>query len=70
MAKFPRWGWSAFSGLISVALGVMLLVQWPLVSVWFLGFAIGVDLIFEGAGVTAFATAIHSLPPGMTFRTA
>jgi len=70
MAKFPRWGWSAFSGLISVALGVMLLVQWPVVSVWFLGFAIGVDLIFEGAGVTAFATAIHSLPPGMTFRTA
>ena len=27
--RFPRWGWAAASGIISVALGIMLLVQFP-----------------------------------------
>ena len=58
----PRWGWSVFSGLISAALGIMLLVQMPFSSVWFIGFALGVDMIFDGTSLIAFATAIHSLP--------
>jgi uncharacterized membrane protein HdeD (DUF308 family) len=48
----------------------MLLTQWPVASVWFLGFAIGVDLIFDGVAITAFASAIHSLPGQTAFRTA
>jgi uncharacterized membrane protein HdeD (DUF308 family) len=60
--KLPRWGWSVFSGIVSVALGVMLLVQMPVSSVWFIGFAIGVDLIVDGASLIGFATALHSLP--------
>jgi uncharacterized membrane protein HdeD (DUF308 family) len=62
MAQLPRWGWSLFSGLVSVALGIMLLAQMPVSSIWFIGFAIGVDLIFEGASLVGFATAFHSLP--------
>jgi uncharacterized membrane protein HdeD (DUF308 family) len=60
--KFPRWGWATFSGLVSVVLGIMLLVQMPVSSIWFIGFAIGVDMIFDGASLIGFATAIHSLP--------
>lgn len=62
MLQFPRWGWTAFSGILSVALGVMLLVQLPVSSIWFIGFAIGVDLVFDGAGLVGLATAIHQLP--------
>jgi uncharacterized membrane protein HdeD (DUF308 family) len=62
MARLPRWGWSVFSGVVSVVLGIMLLVQLPAMSIWFIGFAIGVDLIFDGASLVGFATAIHSLP--------
>ena len=62
MVQFPRWGWAVFSGVVSLVLGIMLLVQMPVSSVWFIGFAIGVDLIFDGAALTGFATAIHSLP--------
>ena len=62
MLKFPRWGWSVFSGIVSLVLGIMLLVQMPVSSVWFIGFAIGVDLICDGASLIGFATAIHSLP--------
>jgi uncharacterized membrane protein HdeD (DUF308 family) len=71
MAKFPRWGWAVFSGIVSVALGVMLLVQIPISGIWFIGFAIGVDLIFDGVAVIGFATAIHHVLPGRTaFRAA
>ena len=27
--KFPRWGWTVVSGVISCALGVFLLATWP-----------------------------------------
>ena len=62
MIQFPRWGWSVFSGFLSVVLGVMLLMQLPVSSVWFIGFAIGVDLFFEGASLIGFSAAVHHLP--------
>lgn len=62
MLKFPRWGWSVFSGIVSLVLGIMLLAQMPVSSVWFIGFAIGVDLICDGASLIGFATAVHKLP--------
>jgi uncharacterized membrane protein HdeD (DUF308 family) len=63
MMKFPRWGWAVFSGGVSVALGVILLAQMPLSSIWFIGFAIGLDLIFDGASLVGFGTAIHQIFP-------
>lgn len=65
--RFPRWGWAVASGIISVALGVTLLAQFPLSSLWFIGLAIGVDLIFEGTSLVALGSALHGiarrLPP-------
>jgi uncharacterized membrane protein HdeD (DUF308 family) len=62
MMQFPRWGWSLFSGIVSLALGIMLLVQMPVSSIWFIGFAIGVDLVVDGASLVGLGTAVHSLP--------
>jgi uncharacterized membrane protein HdeD (DUF308 family) len=62
MLKFPRWGWSVFSGVVATVLGILLLVQMPVSGIWFIGFAIGVDLIFDGTAMIGFATAIHGLP--------
>jgi len=61
-AQFPRWGWAVLSGIISVILGAMVLSQVPSTSVWFIGFALGVDLIFDGFAVFSFAFAVHRLP--------
>jgi len=58
MLQFPSWGWSVASGLISVALGVMLAMQWPTSSTWFIGFAVGIDLILYGWALLMFASAI------------
>jgi len=60
--QFPRWGWTVFAGLVSVALGVYLLATWSTSSTFFVGIAIGIDLIFDGAALIGFAGAIHSLP--------
>lgn len=62
MLKFPRWGWATFSGIVSLVLGIMLLVQMPVSSIWFIGFAIGIDMIFDGASLVGLATSIHTLP--------
>jgi uncharacterized membrane protein HdeD (DUF308 family) len=58
--RFPNWGWTAASGLIALALGVMLLAQLPASSLWFLGLAVGIDLLFEGSGLIALGTALRS----------
>jgi len=70
MLKLPRWGWSVLSGIVSLVLGVMLLSQMPVSSIWFIGFAIGIDLIVEGASLMGLATAIHSLPQPAAYKAA
>jgi uncharacterized membrane protein HdeD (DUF308 family) len=62
MLRLPRWGWSVFSGIVSVVLGIILLAQLPSSSIWFIGFAIGIDLIVDGVSLIALATAIQSQP--------
>lgn len=60
--QFPRWGWTVFAGVVSVVLGVYLLTAWPAASAYFIGLAIGIDLILDGSALVGFAGAIHSLP--------
>jgi len=59
--QFPSWGWSVASGLISVVLGVMLAMQWPASGTWFIGFAVGLDLILYGWALLMFAAAVKKL---------
>ncbi len=59
--RFPSWGWSVLSGIVAFALGVMLLRNWQTTSLWFLGFAIGLDLIFHGISWMTFSFSLHRL---------
>jgi uncharacterized membrane protein HdeD (DUF308 family) len=70
MLKFPRWGWAVFSGAITTVLGFLLLAQMPISGIWFIGFAIGVDLICDGIATIGFAAAIHRLPKPAAFAAA
>jgi uncharacterized membrane protein HdeD (DUF308 family) len=62
MAQFPRWGWAVLSGVISVMLGLIVLSTMPSTSLWFIGFALGVDLFFDGLAIFNFALAVHRAP--------
>jgi|ERR1700683_241563 len=66
--RLPRWTWSVLSGIVSLVLGIVLLVQMPNSSLWFIGFAIGVDLVFDGGSLIGLATAINSLPKSKSYQ--
>jgi uncharacterized membrane protein HdeD (DUF308 family) len=68
--QFPQWGWAVLSGIISVALGVMLLVQLPASSLWFIGLAIGIDFIFDGSAFIALGSALRRVPSSRSFAKA
>lgn len=46
--KIPKWGWSFFSGIISLLLGALIIASWPASSLYIIGLFIGIDLIFAG----------------------
>lgn len=48
VVRFEQWGWVLFSGIISFILGVMVLTEWPAVSLWLIGLFVGIDLLFYG----------------------
>jgi uncharacterized membrane protein HdeD (DUF308 family) len=59
--QFPRWGWTAFAGAVAVILGIILLMNWPSASTFFIGMAIGIDLFLDGSALVGFAGAIRGL---------
>lgn len=62
MLKYPNWGWALFAGVLAFVLGVILLTQLPSTSLWFVGFAIGLDMIVDGVSMLAFASYLHKIP--------
>ena len=68
--QFPNWGWTAFSGLLSLLLGVLLLTRLPAMSTFFLGIFIGVDFISDGIGLIMLGSAAHKLPSSRMFANA
>jgi uncharacterized membrane protein HdeD (DUF308 family) len=68
--RFPSWGWTAFSGIVSFIVGFMLIYQLPTTSLWFIGFLVGVDFIFDGIALITLGTAVKRLPAGRDFARA
>ncbi|MCU4179293.1 HdeD family acid-resistance protein [Bosea sp. BH3] len=68
--QLPYWGWIAFSGLLSLLLGGMILMQWPGSSLWVLGTFFAIELIFQGWAAIALARAIRSTFDGKITRRA
>jgi uncharacterized membrane protein HdeD (DUF308 family) len=60
--KFENWGWAAFDGAITLALGIMLWMGWPSSALWFMGLAVGITLILRGWTYVMMAFALRALP--------
>jgi len=43
-----NWGWWVFSGLISLALAIIIWAGWPGTAVWVIGLLVGINLLFYG----------------------
>jgi uncharacterized membrane protein HdeD (DUF308 family) len=50
MKQETPWIWVALSGVITLLLGVLILVRWPVSSLYILGLFLAIDLIMAGAG--------------------
>jgi uncharacterized membrane protein HdeD (DUF308 family) len=51
------WGWSLFSGIVSLALGVMIWRQFPVSGVWAVGTLAGIQMVFGGSSVASLCAA-------------
>jgi uncharacterized membrane protein HdeD (DUF308 family) len=48
LPKTAPWIWAAISGAITLLLGAIILVHWPVSSLYVLGLFLGLDLLFMG----------------------
>jgi len=51
------WGWMLASGIVTLALGVIILFGLPGTAGWALGLLVGIDMVFGGCALTAVALA-------------
>lgn len=63
--QLPYWTWVALSGVLSLLLGGMILMQWPGSSLWVLGTFLAIELIIQGWAAIALARAIRSTFDGV-----
>jgi uncharacterized membrane protein HdeD (DUF308 family) len=59
---FHHRGWLMFNGVITAALGGMIIAQWPESGFWVIGLFIGIDMIFNGWSLVMLAMTARRLP--------
>jgi uncharacterized membrane protein HdeD (DUF308 family) len=59
LERFPSWGWMLCNGVMSVLLGTMIAMQWPVSGLWVIGAFIGIDLIANGITWTTQGAAVR-----------
>src|SRR5262249_45264170 len=61
VVSLPDWGWHALNGVITLLLGILILVQWPVSGLWVIGLFVGIELIFYGGAWIVLALSLRSL---------
>ena len=57
----PGSGWQIAGGVVTVALGLLAMAQWPASGLWAIGLFLGVDLIAFGLAWVAMALSLRSM---------
>lgn len=60
--RYPQWGWSLLSGVLTTLIGVLIYKNFPATALWAIGTLVGIQLIFDGWFWIMLAMAIRSLP--------
>jgi uncharacterized membrane protein HdeD (DUF308 family) len=61
-----RWGYMLFSGLVDLALGIMLFTGLPGTATWAIGLLIGINMIFGGWALILMALSVPADKPAPT----
>jgi uncharacterized membrane protein HdeD (DUF308 family) len=62
-ANLPHKFWPFLDAILSIGLGILLWMHWPWTGLWFIGFAISIQLIFRGWTWVMVALALGSRIP-------
>jgi uncharacterized membrane protein HdeD (DUF308 family) len=62
MLRFPQWGWSLLSGVLTTLVGLVIFKNLPDDAVWVIGTLVGIQLIFDGWFWIMLAVAVRRLP--------
>ena len=54
------WGWTLFSGIVALALGIMIWRQFPVSGIWAVGTLAGIHLIFGGSSIASLCSAART----------
>lgn len=54
------WVWILIAGLLAIALGVMIVAQWPSSALWVIGLFVSIELIFNGWALVFLALAARN----------
>ena len=55
MDRYPRWYFDFFYGVVAVLLGVLIVAQWPISSLWIVGALVGAEIASRGIAMMAVA---------------
>jgi uncharacterized membrane protein HdeD (DUF308 family) len=61
MYRFPSWGWTLFSGVVAVFLGLLIRKQWPVSGLWVIGLFVGIEMIINGWTFLALGLSARKL---------
>jgi len=61
MKEGTPWLWVVLSGLITLALGVIILLHWPVSGLYILGIFLGIDLVFAGVSWICVGLGLRKL---------
>ena len=54
------WGWTLFSGIAALVLGIMIWRQFPVSGIWAVGTLVGIHMIFGGSSLASVSSAARS----------
>lgn len=57
-----------FTGLISVTLGVMIIIFWPVKSITILGILVGIEILLNGMSIAVASRTVHSFQKNYRVR--
>lgn len=55
-----RWKLAAFTGLVNVALAVLIILGWPATGLWVIGLFLAIEILFNGTLLTSLALTVRS----------
>lgn len=59
LLNIEEWGWVLLNGVVALALGILILLQWPSSALWVIGLFIALNLLISGWSHIMFSLSLR-----------